>query len=311
MIIYLRHQEIDKVRWDSCIASSVNRRVYAFSWYLDLSSPGWDALLEDDYSCVFPLTHKCKWGISYLAQPFFSQQLGIFSAMDVSADRVSEFIRAIPARFRYAEIQLNAMNSVAPGNGEIVKRSNYELYLGAEYAQIAGSYSQNTRRNIRKAKESGVTIDLSCTAENLVHVFRENFGRKEGKLADANYCTITSIINHGLANKMGYILAAGSGHSKHDACAFFMTDRQRVYFLFAASTPEARNNGAMFFLIDHFIAHHAGKGLTVDFEGGNDPNLGRFYGSFGASETTYPLLKLNRLSKVANAGLYFFHKLRK
>jgi hypothetical protein len=79
MINYLKHTEIDKALWDECIAQSVNRRVYAFSWYLDIVCPGWDALVGDNYMHVFPLTHRRKWGVGYLYQPFFAQQLGLFS----------------------------------------------------------------------------------------------------------------------------------------------------------------------------------------------------------------------------------------
>jgi hypothetical protein len=66
----------------------------------------------------------------------------------------------------------------------------------------------------------------------------------------------------------------------------------------------------MFLLIDSFISGHSGKSYVLDFEGGNDPNLGRFYKSFGAAEVCYPALRINRLSKVADKGLYFIRRLR-
>ena len=65
MIHYLKHHRIDKARWDRCISKAVNSRVYACSWYLDLVCPGWEALVEEDYTSVFPLTSRWK-GIYYL-----------------------------------------------------------------------------------------------------------------------------------------------------------------------------------------------------------------------------------------------------
>jgi hypothetical protein len=73
---------------------------------------------------------------------------------------------------------------------------------------------------------------------------------------------------------------------------------------------EARENGAMFLLIDRFLSEHAGKSLKLDFEGGNDPNLGRFYKSFGAAEVPYPAIQINRLPMIAGKALYFARKLR-
>ncbi len=79
MIKYLKHHEVAKDKWDECIDKAFNGIIYAYSWYLDLVSPEWEALIEDDYSIVFPLTQRNKNNINYLFQPVFTQQLGVFS----------------------------------------------------------------------------------------------------------------------------------------------------------------------------------------------------------------------------------------
>ncbi len=59
MINYLKHDQIDQQRWDDCIAHAPNGLVYAWSWYLDIVHPGWEALVEivdDKYLSVMPLT---------------------------------------------------------------------------------------------------------------------------------------------------------------------------------------------------------------------------------------------------------------
>lgn len=311
MIKYLRHNQIDKLRWDDCIGKSLNRRVYAYSWYLDCVCPGWDALIDDDYRCVFPLTHYRKWGVSYLAQPYFAQQLGLFSPDELTGRQMTDFIKAIPGRFRFIEIQLNSRNNFDIGEGELTQRINYELNLDASYETLAGRYAQNTRRNLRKAGDASVTLHQNTRVEELISLFRENFGRKEGKLDESNYKTLKVLINHCIDHDLGCIRSARSEEGYLSAAVFFLFDQSRVYFLFAASSPEARENGAMFMLIDRFMAGHAGKGLVLDFEGGNDPNLGRFYSSFGAKEVIYPAIRINRLSIMADKGLYFMRKLRK
>ena len=311
MIHYLRHIQIDKNRWDECISASINRKVYAFSWYLDLVCPGWDAMIEDDYVSVFPLTHHHKWAISYLFQPYFTQQLGIFSPDVLPESLVSEYIRAIPCRFRFVEIQLNSTNRFAGGEGKTAMRVNHELDLVPAYEKLAGKYSQNTRRNLQKALEAGITLTRSIGVDELIALFRENYGRKEGKLKDVNYATLRRLMVHGLDNNLGYITGAYTKQEILSAGAFFLFDQSRAYFLFAASAPEARENGAMFLLIDRFIAENAGTKLILDFEGGNDANLGRFYKSFGAIEVDYQALRIYRFSKVAERGLYFVRKLWK
>jgi hypothetical protein len=310
MIKYIKHAGIDKLRWDECIRTSVNRRVYAFSWYLDLVSPGWEALVEDDYTHVFPLTQHRKWTIAYLAQPFFAQQLGIFSHLGISERKVDEFVRAIPGSFRFVEIQLNSMNTYHGETGQTTLRLNHELDLAPGYTAILGHYSQNTRRNLKKAAEAELIIAHNVEVDQLITLFESNYGTREGKLRPLHYGILRNLLRYCIEQGKGYILGSKTIEGDLHAGAFFLFDDTRVYFLFAASANEARQNGAMFFLIDSFIREKAGSKLLLDFEGGNEPSLGRFYKSFGAACMPYPALKINRFPKGAEKGLNFIRKLR-
>ncbi len=295
MIFYLTHKQIDKTKWDRCIHDSVNSLVYGFSWYLDLVSPGWDALIEDDYRSVFPLTHKRQAGISYLAQPFFTQQLGVFTTNLLSQELVTRFLDAIPARFKLVEIHLNGFNKVDPKQFEVSSRKNHELELIYPYNEISGRYSQNTRRNLKKAVEAKVLVSRKVSADELISLFRKNYGKQEGKLNYRNYISIEKIIEHCIKQASGILIGAGNREGELDAGAFFLKDRTRFILLLAASDYNTRNNGAMFLLLDTFIREHASQPVMLDFEGGNDPNLGRFYKSFGARETTYPFVRISRI----------------
>ncbi len=295
MISYLRHNQIDKERWDSCVRNSVNSLVHGFSWYLDLVSPGWDALGEDDYLSVFPLTHNRKAGISYLAQPFFTQQLGVFTTGHMTQDLVTRFLDAIPSKFKLVEIHLNSFNKVDKERFEVTPRKNHELELVYPYDEICHRYSQNTKRNIKKAVDASVEVRRKVSADELVSLFRNNFGKKEGKLNYRNYLSIENIIGYSLKHASGILMGAGSREGSLDAGAFFLKDGARFILLLGASDFSTRNNGAMFLLLDNFIREHAGQPELLDFEGGNDPNLGRFYKSFGAKETTYPFVRISRI----------------
>lgn len=295
MIRYIRHNHIDRARWDECIRSSVNPRIYAYSWYLDIVSPGWDGLADEHWMSVFPLTHRTKRGISYLYQPFFTQQLGLFSRVPLTGSLLDDFLTAIPSKFRFVEIHLNSLNRPDPLRYQLQERSNHELDLNATYETLLSGYSQNTKRNIQKAKESGVTIGRKIEVDELIILFRENFGKKENKLQFRDYAILRKLLVHSMEEGLGKITGAFSSDGSLSAAAFFLKDSDRVYFLFAASAPEARENGAMFLLVDHFIRENALQPLTLDFEGGNDPGVGRFYKSFGAKEIPYCQLKIDRL----------------
>ncbi|MCX6277443.1 MAG: hypothetical protein NT004_05035 [Bacteroidetes bacterium] len=300
---------IDQQRWDDCIAQSLNRRIYAFSWYLDMVCPGWDALIGGDYETVFPLTWNRKWSVKYLYQPYFTQQLGVFSINPISTELVSAFLKAIPVEIKFAEIQLNAMNGLPIPGWNMKNRINHELSLDSTYQEIAGKYSQNTKRNLKKAAEARVFIGNQPSINDLIDLFRTNFGDREGKLKPKNYRIINNLLTYFKHHGIGAPMGIYSAQNKLSSAAFFVQDQSRIYFLFAASSPQARENGAMFYLIDRFIANHAGKPIILDFEGGNDPQLGRFYKSFGACEVSYPAMTMNRLPSMALMALNIARKL--
>ena len=79
MIKFYKHKDIDLFKWDECIGSSINRRVQAFSWYLNVvTNNSWDALVLGDYDAVLPLPYRFKYGLKYIYMPYFIQSLGCF-----------------------------------------------------------------------------------------------------------------------------------------------------------------------------------------------------------------------------------------
>ena len=80
---FLHRDEIDKQKWDEVITRSPAETLYPYSWYLDAAAENWSALVMDDYRFIMPLIWKRKYGIRYIYQPYYTQQLGIFSQENV------------------------------------------------------------------------------------------------------------------------------------------------------------------------------------------------------------------------------------
>jgi hypothetical protein len=310
MISYLKHNQIDKVLWDRCIAGSLNRRIYGFSWYLDIVCPGWEALVDDDYRTVFALTWNRKYGISYLYQPYFAQQLGPFSIDPLQPEMVSDILHAIPATFRFAEISLNSGIDFPVKGWKMIMRMNHEMSLNHAYEDIRDGYAKNTKRNLKKAENSGVSPGISPTPDQLIDLFSENFGKQEGKLKPVHYQVLHNLINYLVDKQIARISGIFDDKGSLSAAACLVNDDNRYYFLFAASSREARDNGAMFMLIDRLIRQYAENNVILDFEGGNDASLARFYQGFGAREIAYPALRINNLPAPVRWSFSFYRKLR-
>ena len=128
MIQYLTHNQINLNKWDATVAECGN--IYAYSWYLDIVRPGWDALVEDDYQSVMPLTGGKKFGVNYLFQPYFAQQLGVFSKQSLTPEKTEAFLKAIPSKYRFAEIRLNESNILSERFEGIVSNLSHILRNG-------------------------------------------------------------------------------------------------------------------------------------------------------------------------------------
>jgi hypothetical protein len=294
-ITHLKHSQIDKTRWDNCIDHSPNRMVYAQSWYLDIVSRGWEALIASDYDTVMPLTHGNKYGIKYLYQPFFTQQLGIFSKKEPDQKSDEEFLISIPAEFKFIDIALNKWNHCQLAEFQIRSNVNYELKLDKPYSEIAIGYSSNTKRNIKKATQSNLSILNDIKTRELIQLFRNNMGKGIKNLKTGHYELLKQIMDYSLSEQNAEIYGVNSVQGELCAGAFFLKSYDSYIFLFSATNEESKEVGAMFMIIDQFIQKHAGERVILDFEGSNIKSLGRFYKSFGADELTYLRVKKNNL----------------
>lgn len=295
MIRYLSHSEIDKQRWDDCIDRSVNALVYAKAWYLDLVCSNWDALVEDDYQSVCPLPFRSQYLIHYIYQPFFTQQLGVFTHSLLTPDLVTRFLTAIPEKFKMIDLQVNALNKVDDQVFRSEKRINLELNLIESFENLEKKFDQNTRRNCKKAAKSDLKIVRGVEPDQLITLFQKNFGAKDETLTFNDYDRLRTLITHCTTHNKGVILGVTLPDGTLCASVFFLTSHNRFIFHFAASNGAARETGAMFLLVESFIREHAGTPVSLDFEGSNDPNVARFYKGFGAQEVNYTRVIMNRL----------------
>jgi len=309
VIKYLDRKNIDDEKWNKCIARSFNGNLYGYSWFLDIAGGEWGALVENDYERVFPLVHRKKFGISYVYQPFFTQQLGLYSTTKLDTAALSTFIRAIPSRFKQVEINLNTLNKADENDFRLIPQLNHELDLIHSYEKIREGYAENLSRNLKKPEKAGLSISKNIKPDDIIDLFIKNRGKNIAHLGEKDYLRLKRIaytcMYKGIANIQGVYdrqnqLAAG---------AFFILSNNKAIFLFSGLSEEGRQAGAMPFLIDSFIRQHAGRHLTFDFDGSNDPNLARFYKSFGSKECIYQRIVINRLPSIVNIGVNIYKKL--
>jgi len=280
VIRFLQHREIDKVKWDQRLETALTSRIYAYSWYLDVVSPNWCALIEDDYESIFPIPIQKRIGIFYISQPLFTQQLGLFSSKD--SNNVGAFLREIPKRIWIRSLQIH--NRLE--NAKI--KNNFELDISPDIERIRKEYSQNVKRNLKKAKKNNLEIK-GCSNDLLIKLFKQNKGKEVKELDKSAYVTLSQLLERIQQKEKGECLGVYKKEQLISA-AFFSNCLGRSVYLLSASNSSAREIGANHFLIDNYIAKYKKDSLILDFEGTMIPTLGRFYASFGAQKKHYFLI---------------------
>lgn len=299
MIKYLTHNMIDKTRWDDCIAKSFNGNVYVWSWYLDTVHPQWEALVENDYENVMPLTGNKKYGINYLFQPFFVQQLGVFSQKALSPEIIENFLKAIPQKYLFAEIRLNVYNKIKDNPNYVKTHRNVELNLTSDYQDIYNHYNSNTKRNLAKAKASDLILTKNISPETIITLFKNNRGKEIKHWKNKEYNRLLDLIRTAIYHEKCFLYGVNNSDNQTVAGAVFMYSHHRIIFLFSGADKSNKENHGLTLLIDRVIRDFSESNNIFDFEGSDNDGLARFYKGFGGKEVYYPGIKYNHLNGFA------------
>jgi hypothetical protein len=297
-IRYLSRSEIDITKWDRCILESPNGLIYARSFYLDAMSENWSGLITGDYQYVMPLTWNKKFGFSYLYQPYFTKVLGVFGKNSQPIE-ISGFLKAIPEKFKYWDIDLNEKNFVSNEDKKFrliqYARTNYFLGLQDEYEKIKLQYKRLANRMNRKAVENSLQISRSEEPAIIIDLYRKGYEKKHRQISESIYDKLNHCMDFAFKNKLAetYIAKSSSG----DTLAYYMIliDDRFVYSLIGGSTSEGKKLGAFYFLTDAIIRDHAGMNRTFRFEGSDIPGISFFDALFGPEKISYQHLVMNSL----------------
>lgn len=303
-IIHLKREQINSDNWNSCIANSPHGQLYAYTEYLDIAAPQWEALVWGDYEAVMPLPSRRKWGIAYVYQPYWVQQLGVFSNNQATTptELLPHFLNALPTKFRYIDLYLHEAHTPLPATAlppftTLSPRTNYTLSLAAPYSQIAQHFDAKTNRNIRYAAAKKPRLLLNTISpRELVDFFRLHTGHKLPHLQTSHYDTITRLAETLQSQNKALLVEVQNAAGQTEAVNFFAIANNRLVNLLSALAPEGRRRCTMYWLLDQILRQYAeSPSLILDFEGSMLPSIAYFFAHFGASPQSYWHIRANRL----------------
>lgn len=293
MIEYLKNNEIDREKWDNCIRSSRGSKPYAYSWFLDIMSPGWEALTDDDYDAVFPLPARNRYGLSYLTTPAFIQQLGAFTPDGSPVQAIDEFLGYLP-KF-YWLIDMGVGQRISHDHFKTTLRANYELDLSKPYDKIYEGFTIHCRRNVDKSQKKKFELVEDITSEELITLFRNHRGKDIGRIKTIDYQRLNTLITFCVKNGKGRIVGLRRSQKKILNAVFLLEVKGIKTMLLVANTPESREKRAGYYVINELIKRSASTKSILDFAGSSIPSIASFMESFGSINKPYYRIYRNRL----------------
>lgn len=267
--------------------------VFAQSFYLDATFPGWDALVMGDYDSVFPLTQKEKLGITYLHQPSFTPQLGVYGTVNPAIEQ--QFFDDITTHYKLIEIELNASNTLQ-SKDHVAKQTFVIDY------QNGYKFNQNTKRNISKAQENQLVFEQIPEAEigSLSQQYLNPFLKKQLRLSPPVIARFDDLLKSAMAAGTLYSFRVIDKDKKLQAIAHFISNGKHTVYLKGINFDKEVSLGSMHLLNSEAIRFFSDKTQLFDFGGGTKESLANFYKGFGATALPYQSLKYNRLPWLVN-----------
>jgi len=295
MIVLISNNSINRKKWDACIDKAINGYIYAYSWYLDLVAPDWMALVDGDYKAVFPLPVRKKLGITYIFQPPFVQQLGLFSPEIPSLSIMEDFLTAIPKWIRYGNLNLNKYNLPNVPAHQFLRHRTNELDLILPYPEIAQAYHQNLKRNLKKASGNTYHYVSFGDPQIIIDTFNHTQNKEKGYFRPSDLNILKRLTYEAMQRGNAHVRFLFDEKNQFLSGAIFMESHQKIIFLFSAQTPLGRERNSLALLLDRVIFENANRNLVFDFEGSDNPGLDRYYKAFGAKECVYLQWSMNNL----------------
>ncbi len=285
MIRFEKRNQIDEEKYNDCISKSLQSRVYAYSWYLDVVANSWGVLVQNDYEAVMPLPFQKKYLILYITQPFFTQQLGVFSKQEISEELLRLFLKRIPRKFLKIALQFNSQNKFT--SHKIIQKNNYILSLNSEYKTLYKNFSKGRKHAIQQGLKHEFDIEEIQFSE-LLKLSEQHYSFEE--IPDNEFDKLIKLVEV-LQSKNKVKIIGVKKNKTLIGGSVFIIDNHRIIYLFSAVSKTGKENQVASLLLNNIIETHANTNKILDFEGSMTSSIASFFKSFGASPEAYFLFK--------------------
>lgn len=263
--------EIEDGKWDACVKAAINGHVFAQTWYLDIVSPEWEAVVLNDYDAVLPVPVKRSIIGKQLINPYWTPYLGIINKKPIDNKLILEMLMQI--KVKHVCLVLNSYNKLPDFISALLKKRQIAvLDLIRPIQHIEVQFDGQLEKIINDYRHKRVSVVRSLDAgEYLAFVKRKNVISRERELDQ-----LLPIMSFAIRYKNAGVYAAYDGHNEMMACAFFLKANNNLSLVHSADVDS--DSCGVKAIVYHILKNNAGSNLTLDFPF-NTKKLGKLFTS--------------------------------
>jgi len=283
---YVQYQHINFSAWDACVANSEVVNPFMYSWSLNALTNQWDAIIWGNYEAVFPLPYRKKWGlIKYLYQVPHLHALSIMHNELISVD-YEAFFTLINKQFYFFHFDIDTAS--IPNKYLYKKRAFQQLSLQATFDFLYENFSKSCKKNIRQAQAAGVVFSENENITLTVKNYNNAYGKYQHKYSQKAEQQLIHFIEKAIENnKILSLKATDASTSRLLSTAFFILEKNVIFYWYAAPTQEGRKVNITYLLLYEIIKRYANKATSLHFMGSDIENVANFYQQFNPTISTY------------------------
>lgn len=280
MIKRISRKKLDVEKYTNCLANAMNYRVYAEYWYLDtLVNEKWDCYVWNDYEAVMPIPFAKKFGVKYIIQPIYCQQLGVFHALDFSEKIFHQFEKKLHHNL-VRSYHFNEENTkMFSPKGRV--KVNQLLEIKDDFEK---DFDKKTKKNIKSFTNKRLAIKKEDDFNNLIQF------KKKNSIHEFNETILLKLFT--ILQQKGLVETYIALEDKEllGFCSFIKS-KDRVVYINSVINDAGKKKSVTTGLLHHQIKEVAQQKLFLDFEGSSISTIHHFFKGFGAEDKLYTVYK--------------------
>ncbi|MFM8597232.1 MAG: GNAT family N-acetyltransferase [Flavobacteriales bacterium] len=263
-------------QFEQQVASITDLDFFSQIWVQDILHPNWCYLLDEQSKICLRIPYSKKWGLSAYLQPLFIRSLHVFSIA-----KSNGLVHLLEQKmFLHLNLNLPVTNQADAGIFQ-------KLTWNAGISEIRNGYSENIRRNLKKAQ--GLELK-AISYQNFQSFFVLQKGENLGNLSSKAWHRLEKLVEAAQTQDAVFCVGAYS-HDQLLAAALFFKWQDQLYFMKGTVNDAGKKLSALIFLMDAVLEKYAETHKAVDFVGSNQESIAAFYRKFGAKDYRYSVVK--------------------